>query len=196
MLEVCGDKLGFVQDQDLTTIHEPLDFFGINVYAAVYVRADENGSPVDVPWPVNTPLTAFNWVVTPEVMYWGVKFLYERYGMPVYITENGASCTDWVSLDGRVHDPQRIDFMARYLLELAKAIDDGVDVRGYFHWSIVDNFEWAVGYRERAGLIYVDFETGDRVWKDSAYWYKDLIATNGACLLGADAKGLAATGDS
>ncbi|HIJ65063.1 MAG TPA: beta-glucosidase [Candidatus Hydrogenedentes bacterium] len=180
MLEVCGDKMALVRAEDMKIIHQPLDFFGINIYAGIYVRAGEDGAPVEVQWPPETPLTAFNWVVTPEVMYWGVKFLFERYGLPIYVTENGASCNDWPSLDGKVHDPQRIDFVARHLRELARAMDDGADVRGYFHWSIVDNFEWAEGYKERLGLIYVNLETGERFWKDSAYWYKNLIAGNGA----------------
>lgn len=82
------------------------------------------------------------------------------------------SNVDWVAVDGKVHDPQRIDFTNRYLRELQKAGEDGVDIQGYFHWSLMDNFEWAQGYLERFGLIYVDFETGERIIKDSAYWYK------------------------
>jgi beta-glucosidase len=95
------------------------------------------------------------------------------------ITENGLSNIDWVALDGKVHDPQRIDFLNRYLLELQRASKDGVDIRGYFQWSLTDNFEWAQGYHERFGLIHVDFETQQRTLKDSAYWYKDVIASNG-----------------
>jgi beta-glucosidase len=87
---------------------------------------------------------------------------------------------DWLALDGRVRDPQRIDFLARHLRELARALNDGVDVRGYFHWSIMDNFEWNEGYSQRFGLVYIDYPTGKRVLKDSAYWYKEVIATNGA----------------
>ena len=98
------------------------------------------------------------------------------------ITENGLSNLDWVSLDGKVHDPQRIDFLRRYLLELGRACADGVDVRGYFHWSIMDNFEWANGYKERFGLVYVDYETQQRTPKDSAYWYKNVIVSNGQSL--------------
>ena len=89
---------------------------------------------------------------------------------------------DWISLDGKVHDPIRIDFLQRYLLEFEKAINDGVDARGYFLWSIMDNFEWAEAYRQRFGIIYVDYPTQQRILKDSAYWYKQVIATNGASL--------------
>jgi beta-glucosidase len=95
------------------------------------------------------------------------------------ITENGFAGLDWVALDGAVHDPQRIDFTRRYLIELARAIDDGVDVRGYFHWSLMDNFEWADGYRQRFGLIHIDYKTLRRTPKSSARWYANVIRTNG-----------------
>lgn len=112
----------------------------------------------------------------------GVKFLYERYKLPVYITENGMSCHDVVSYDGQVHDPNRIDFLDRYLSALQKANDDGADVRGYFLWTFMDNFEWDKGYTERFGIVYVDFTTQERIAKDSAYWYREVIETNGGSL--------------
>ena len=84
-----------------------------------------------------------------------------------------------ISLDGRVHDPQRIDFTARYLRELKKAADDGADVRGYFYWSFMDNFEWSEGYSQRFGLVYVDYRDQKRIPKDSAEWYRRVIETNG-----------------
>jgi beta-glucosidase len=115
-------------------------------------------------------------------MYWGLKFLGERYQRPIVITENGISCRDWVSLDGRVQDHDRIDFIARYLLALTQAVQDGTDVRGYFAWSIMDNFEWAEGYKERFGLIHVDFETQQRTIKESGFWYAKMIRTNGNIL--------------
>jgi beta-glucosidase len=96
----------------------------------------------------------------------------------VVITENGMSAHDVVSLDGKVHDPNRIDFLHRYLLELEKAADDGADIRGYFLWSFMDNFEWAKGYTERFGIVYVNYETQERIPKDSAYWYRDWIKAN------------------
>ena len=95
------------------------------------------------------------------------------------ITENGMTCYDWISTDGKVHDPNRIDFIKRYLRSLYEVIDAGVPVLGYFYWSIMDNFEWALGYSERFGLVYVDFETRKRTLKDSAYWYKTVIESNG-----------------
>lgn len=88
------------------------------------------------------------------------------------------ACHDVVSLDQRVHDPNRIDFLARYLHELKRAAEE-IDLRGYFRWSLMDNFEWEKGYAERFGIVYVDFETQERILKDSAYWYRDVIQTNG-----------------
>ena len=123
-------------------------------------------------------MTATGWPITPECLYWGPRFLYERYHKPIYITENGISCNDVISLDGKVHDPGRIDFEKRYLTQLQKAIADGADIRGYFYWSLMDNFEWTEGYSQRFGLVYVDYETGERIPKDSAGWYHDVIARN------------------
>lgn len=117
--------------------------------------------------------------MTPEALYWGPKFFYERYKKPVIITENGMSNSDWVNIDGKVHDPQRIDYLHRHIRELKKALFDGTDIKGYFTWSIMDNFEWALGYSERFGLVYVDYTTKKRILKDSAYWYKDVIKSNG-----------------
>ena len=89
-----------------------------------------------------------------------------------------ANC-DWVAQDGKVHDPQRIDFLSRHLGQLKRACRDGVEIDGYFLWSVMDNFEWAEGYKQRFGIIYVDYETQKRILKDSAYWYKNIIETNG-----------------
>jgi beta-glucosidase len=119
------------------------------------------------------------WAITPQALYWGPKYYYERYHLPVIITENGMANCDWVQEDGKVHDPQRIDFMARYLGEYARAIKDGVDGRGFFYWSILDNFEWAEGYDKRFGLVHVDYETQKRTVKDSGYWYREVIKSGG-----------------
>ena len=145
-----------------------LDFIGMNIYNSVMVRAGANGKPEFCPRAAGHPRTAIGWPITPESMEWGTRFIWERYGLPIYITENGLSCTDSIHLDGKVHDPARIDFTHRYLLALRRAIDSGVDVRGYFHWSLLDNFEWSEGYNERFGLIYLDYATGKRTPKDSA----------------------------
>ena len=104
--------------------------------------------------------------------------------MPLTITENGLSTRDQVFLDGKVHDPQRIDYMRRALLELSRAIEDGVPVGGYYAWSLLDNFEWADGYKQRFGLVYVDYASQKRIPKDSFEWYKNVIASKGRALLG------------
>jgi beta-glucosidase len=127
-------------------------------------------------------MTMFRWPVQPDALYWGPKFLQERYQLPVVITENGLASMDWVHADGKVHDPGRIDFLARYLHQLRRAIADGVDVRGYFQWSILDNFEWGEGYALRFGLVYVDYLSGQRIPKDSYHWLREVIATNGKSL--------------
>lgn len=165
--------------EDLEIISQPVDFLGNNNYHGTYVQAEKDGKPKAVKPKAGEPLTGFNWTVTPESIYWGSKFLYERYNSPIIITENGLSNKDWVSLDGKVHDPQRIDFTHRYLREYKKAAAEGIEIAGYFHWSIMDNFEWACGYRERFGLVHVDFDTQKRTIKDSGYWYKTVIESNG-----------------
>ena len=160
-------------------IHQPIDFMGQNIYNGYPVRAGADGEPEFVERTPGFPKTAANWPVTPDAFYWGVRFLSERYKLPLYITENGMSCHDNVSRDGRVHDPNRIQFLDEYLSALQKANDDGADVRGYFLWTFLDNFEWDKGYNERFGIIYVDFATQKRIVKDSAYWYQKVIESNG-----------------
>jgi beta-glucosidase len=178
-----GKNAPTVHAGDLELISQPLDFCGGNIYQGQYVRVGKDGKPEDVPMPVGAKLTAVEWYVTPEAMYWGPKFLHERYGKPIVITENGISCRDWVSLDGQVHDAQRSDFTHRYLLEGARAIADGVPLQAYFHWSFIDNFEWGHGYKHRFGMIYCDYENaGKRTIKDSGHWYSEVIRTNGSSL--------------
>ncbi len=177
-----GADMPEIRTGDMETIHQPLDFYGMNIYNGEYVRRGKDGNVEVVPHPDGRPLTAFHWPVTPEALRWGPRFVWERYRRPVAITENGLANSDWVALDGKVHDPQRIDFTRRYLLNFRQAAEDGVQVAGYFHWSIMDNFEWAEGYKHRFGLIHVDYQTQKRTLKDSAYWYRDVIASNGATL--------------
>lgn len=157
---------------------ETPDFIGVNVYHGQEV--DDQGQYVK-PFP-GAPRTAIRWFVTPKVMHYGPMNIYRRYGLPILITENGQSCTDRIFLDGQVHDPQRIDFLTRYLRELKKAIDEGTPIYGYLHWSFLDNFEWSDGYGERFGMIYVDYRDQRRIPKDSARWFSQLIASNGDIL--------------
>ena len=168
----------------METIHQPLDFIGINMYSAEsMVRAAADGQPGEVPFAPDTPRALAEWIaLTPSVLYWMPKFFTERYHLPIVVTENGMANVDWVMEDGRVHDPQRIDFLTRYLRELRRAVQSGVDVRGYFYWSLMDNFEWLEGYSQRFGLIHVDYATQQRTPKDSAAWYREVIASNGGAL--------------
>ena len=182
-LALFGADAPEVRGGDMATISQPMDFFGVNIYNGQTVRAGEGGQPEEVDRGVGYPKTAFHWPVTPTALYWGPRFLHERYSLPMVVTENGMSNADWVSLDGKVHDPQRIDFLQRYIREFGRAGEDGAEVAGYFVWSIMDNFEWAEGYRERFGIVHVDYLTQKRIIKDSAYWYRDVIASNGSLAL-------------
>lgn len=181
-LEKYRAYLPEITEADLELIHQPIDFMGQNIYNGYYIRRGADGRPEYVDRPAGFPKTAANWPVTPECLYWGPKFLYERYHMPLYITENGMSCHDIVSADGQVHDSNRIEFLDRYLSQLQKAGDEGADIRGYFLWTFLDNFEWDKGYNERFGIVYVDFATQKRTAKDSAYWYQRVMETNGGIL--------------
>ena len=178
-VELYKDYLPEITKEDMELISQPIDFYGQNIYNGHRVKMGENGKPEVVKRYDGFPKTALGWPVTPECLYWGPYFLYERYKKPIYITENGLSCHDTISLDGKVHDPNRIDFVSRYLSQLKKASEDGVDIRGYFHWSLLDNFEWNSGYADRFGMIYVDYPTQKRIIKDSGYWYKKVIEENG-----------------
>ena len=173
------DYLPEITKEDLKLINQPTDFYGQNIYNGNRVKMGADGKPEVVKRYDGFPKTALGWPVTPESLYWGPYFLYERYKKPIYMTENGLSCHDVISSDGKVHDPNRIAFVESYLKQLKKASADGVDIRGYFHWSLMDNFEWHSGYADRFGMIYVDYPTQKRIIKDSGYWYKNIIAQNG-----------------
>ena len=183
-LALFGSDMIEYSDDDMKIISQPIDFCGTNFYCGEgFVRAGKDDAVEILPEPeCGMDMTPFGTPLTPTSLYWGPRFLYERYKKPIVITENGMSSCEWVSLDGKVHDPMRIDYLHRYLLELERAVEDGIDIRGYFLWSIMDNFEWSCGYRPRYGIIHVDYPTQKRILKDSAYWYKNVIATNGASI--------------
>lgn len=176
-----GDGVPEIRPGDMEEISAPLDFLGTNIYGAWFGRMGESG-PESIPYPVGFPMTVFNWAIVPECLYWGPRFYHERYGVPIAVTENGISNVDFLMGDGAVHDPQRIDFLDRYIGALLRATVDGVPVLGYFHWSLMDNFEWAEGHRHRFGLVHVDFASMRRTPKDSAAWFAEVIRTNGASL--------------
>ncbi|WP_278287472.1 glycoside hydrolase family 1 protein [Ruminiclostridium josui] len=168
--------------EDMKDICVPLDYIGINVYIGSIVEACEDKKYRYLKLPVGIGKTSMEWSFKPETLYWVTRFISERYNLPVYITENGMANNDWISTDGKINDTQREDYMNQYLSALSKSIDDGADVRGYFYWSLLDNFEWAYGYAKRFGLVYVDYSDYSRTLKQSALRYKKIIETNGEIL--------------
>ena len=163
-----------VTPEQLEIIHTVPDMLGYNIYNGHEVRAGDAGFEFVEKY-TGYPRTALKWPVTPGVLNWGLRFLQERYGLPGFITENGLSCNDKIYLDGQVHDLDRIDFLHRYLAALSRAVENGADIRGYFHWSLTDNFEWHSGYCDRFGLIFVDYPTQKRIPKDSYRWFSAVI---------------------
>jgi beta-glucosidase len=177
---VLGERpegMDFLSDEDLSVIHQPLDFYAYNVYTAADCatpHALSEGRSYE-----GMPRTTMDWAIEPDCMYWSAKFLYERYKLPILVAENGMANVDFVMRDGLVHDPQRTEFLIRYLRALKKAADEGIPVIGYQYWSLMDNFEWTCGFNKRFGLIHVDYPTGKRTVKDSAHDYAEIIRTNG-----------------
>ena len=170
-----------ITKDEMRIISTPMDFFGLNVYGGCDVKYNpkERSGWEEILYDPNVPVTSMNWVVTPSAMYWAIKNVWDNYDIKkMYITENGAAYVDIVGHDGKVHDWDRLNFLNKYIEEMHKAIKDGYNVDGYFLWSLFDNFEWAQGYNQRLGCVYVDYRTQKRIFKDSAYWYKDLIKKN------------------
>lgn len=189
----------FVHDGDTATAKIPMEILGVNYYSTALVRhwdghgereqADGHGNAAGSPWVgaddiefvrPDGPYTAMGWNIDPSGMTELLLRLHRAYpGQPMMITENGAAFDDVVEADGSVLDVSRIRYLHHHLHAVGEAIDAGADVRGYFAWSLLDNFEWAYGYDRRFGLIRVDYDTLQRTWKDSAYWYRDVIARHG-----------------
>lgn len=175
----------FVRDGDLAEISQPLDAIGVNYYQPDVVAA---GSGPSLPYPTRGrvtwqplpgPVTGMGWAIDPSGLHEMLVRITRDYGpIPLYVTENGAAFDDRVTC-GRVHDPGRIGYLRSHLEAAHRALADGVDLRGYFAWSLLDNFEWAFGYGKRFGLIRVDYRTQERTPKDSAFWYRDVIAAGG-----------------
>src|ERR1700680_3793233 len=167
--------------EDLKTISTPMDFVGTNIYQPTFVRADASPSGFAiVPNPPSYPHMASPWLFNgPEVLYWGPHHVAKLWNVKaIYITENGTSSSDVPAADGQVYDTDRIMYLRNYLSQLQRAVSDGVPVKGYFLWSLMDNFEWADGYGNRFGLHYVDYATQRRTPKLSAAFYREVIARN------------------
>ncbi|MGV9425188.1 GH1 family beta-glucosidase [Streptomyces sp. NPDC003656] len=187
----------FVLDGDLRTANAPLDALGLNYYSPALVsavdgevsgpRADGHGASEHSPWPAaddvlfhQTPgeRTEMGWTVDPSGLYdLLMRYTREAPGLPLYITENGAAYDDKPDADGRVHDPERVAYLHGHLSAVRRALADGADVRGYYLWSLMDNFEWSYGYEKRFGAVYVDYATLERTPKSSARWYAEVART-------------------
>ena len=177
-----GADLDFIEPGDLDGMARPLDFLGVNYYFRNIVSATTDG----LGWEAararasDKELSNIGWAITPD----GLRDILGRVRrdyttLPTYVTENGIALDDVVGPDGTVHDPRRIDYLAGHFAAAEAAIGDGTDLRGYFVWSLLDNFEWSLGYRPRFGLVYVDYTTQRRIPKSSAAWYAGVIRANG-----------------
>ena len=175
VLAHLGDDAPQVQDGDMRVIRTPIDFLGLNYYTRSLVGSEP------IQHPPGTELTDMGWEVYPQGLTELMLRLHRDYTLPpLYITENGAAYQDGLVSGGRVPDPLRAEYLRRHIGAVGDAIAAGVDVRGYFCWSLFDNFEWAFGYSKRFGIVHVDYASGLRTPKDSAYWYRDFIAAQTA----------------
>ncbi|MGW0902591.1 GH1 family beta-glucosidase [Streptomyces sp. NPDC002853] len=187
----------FVQDGDLAAAHQPLDALGLNYYTPALVsdarndpanaRNDGHGASDHSPWPGSDDVafhqtpgdrTEMGWTIDPTGLHDLImRYTREAPGLPLYVTENGAAYDDKPDPEGRVHDPERIAYLHGHLAAVRRAITDGADVRGYYLWSLLDNFEWSYGYSKRFGAVYVDYETQARTPKSSAHWYAGVASS-------------------
>ena len=180
-LEHEGANAPRFEANDFRAIGSPLDFVGLNIYTPTYVRADHSALGFMVEQPTTSyPHMASPWLtIGPECIYWGVRNVCDLWKVPaVYITENGCSSDDVVTPEGRVEDTDRVMYLRNHLTQLHRAVAENYPVKGYFLWSLLDNFEWADGYSKRFGIHYVDFKTQKRIPKLSAEWYREVIAKN------------------
>lgn len=167
-------------DEEMKVIGTPLDFLGLNIYAPMYVRASVDGSkPYQIlPTPKGYPKLDTDWLyIGPQISYWAPRFAQELWNPDaIYITENGCACRDEQTTDGEILDTDRIMYLRNHFLNASRAVSEGIRLKGYFVWSLLDNFEWADGYSKRFGINYVNYETMERTPKLSAHYYKDVIA--------------------
>ncbi len=160
--------------EDLKIISEPIDLIGVNVYQPSNPILDKEGYHAD-----DRPKTMLDWVIDSRCLYWTIRQYYERYHLPIMVTENGMANPDIVGSDGQVHDGIRVQFLDDFLSGMKRAVEEGIPVLGYQHWAVMDNFEWCEGYGPRFGLIHVDYDTQKRTIKDSGWHYAEIIRTNG-----------------
>ena len=166
------------RQKDMPKIQCDLDFLGVNVYQP-FMEGSWGNKPAS-----GDPerLTCMGWHIDGRCLYWTIRFMHERYNLPIMVTENGMADTDVVGTDGAVHDEKRIRFIREYLAGVKRAVEEDIPVLGYQYWSIFDNFEWAEGYEPRFGIVHVDYETQKRTRKDSSFDYQKIIESNGGIL--------------
>ena len=166
-----------IKDGDMEIISEPIDFLGVNYYWEHAAESDSEAPEGFRFTDTYHPETEMGWSVVPLGLYRHLKWLDSHTGgLPMFVTENGCAMPDAVDADGRVHDDRRVDYLRGHFSAAATALQEGVNLQGYFVWSFIDNFEWAFGYTRRFGIVYCDYETLERVPKDSYYYYRDVIA--------------------
>ena len=184
--EIFGDAWPEWPDEDLALIKQPLDYVGVNYYTRLVVKHDETHPPINVGVEpqVDALHTEMGWEVFPLALTHILTWLKERYGdIPLYITENGSAFMDPPeAIDGRIEDPLRVEYLRRHLHAIRDAIQQGVNLRGYFAWSLLDNYEWSHGYTKRFGIVHVNYATQERTIKDSGRYYSRIIDSNGAAL--------------
>lgn len=180
MVKAFGNPMSFVQNGDMEEIAVPVDFLGINYYTRNLVRADEKDNQPQTVFREGA-MTEMEWEVYPRGLYDLLGRIHFAYGFPaIYITENGAAFPDGKPINGELHDPDRVSYIKEHLKVVNKAINIGIPVKGYFVWSLLDNFEWSFGYSKRFGIVHVDLETQKRTAKSSAKWYSRAIAAQSA----------------
>jgi beta-glucosidase len=179
-LKAAGADAPQLNPGDMDRIAITTDFLGLNVYAGNFVRAGADNQPEVLPFPRGYPEAGLHWLkLTPQSMYWAVRFAAEVFRVKsFYMTESGATFDDDISTDGEVIDLHRREYLRSHLLEVHRAVAEGYDVRGYFVWSLLDNFEWAEGYEKRFGIVHVAFGTQRRTPKLSSQWYAEVIRQN------------------
>ncbi|OCL25983.1 beta-glucosidase [Orenia metallireducens] len=184
IVEFYGEKFNNldIREDDMGLIKEEIDFLGINYYSRSLVRYNKDSKFLGIEGvkPQDSQYTAMDWEIYPKGLYDLLIKLNQEYTQkPLYITENGAAFDDKISEGGGVHDQDRIDYLKAHFQSAYKAIQEGVALKGYYVWSLMDNFEWAYGYSKRFGITYIDYENNQRrILKDSAYWYKNIIVNN------------------
>jgi len=170
-----------ISQNDLDIISTPIDFLGLNNYSSEFCEFSKNEWPLGVKVsPVGEDRTDMGWGIHPDGLHWLLTRLNREYsGIKLYITENGCATRDVVNTRGEIEDSNRIDYLRRYLAAAHNAIAEGVNLKGYFLWSLMDNFEWSFGFSKRFGIVYTDYKTNKRIIKNSGYWYRDVIMKKG-----------------